>query len=218
MIKNKTVNILAIGAHHDDIDLGAGGTLAKLAKKGHQVFGLTLTDSETHYDIKNIHRTKEQAFKEAQKAAEIIGMKLLKVPEEFLAKNGELVYDVKYMRFLEKLMHQHKIDFLFCHWQYDMNTDHEAASKLSIVAGRHLNRILMYRSNWYQPDKAFNGIIYSDISKTIDIKKKALLAYESEVKNRGQDWINSFLDFNHSAGFSIGVEYAEIFEPVRYLI
>ena len=212
------MNVLTIGAHYDDIELGVGGTLAKLAMQDHQVFGLNLTDSETHYDIKNIHRTKEQAFEEAQKAAKIIGMELLRVPEEFLVKNGELIYEVRYMRFLEQLLHQYKIDLLFCHWRQDMNTDHVAAAQLSIVAGRHLNRILMYRSNWYQPDKAFNGIVYSDISRTMDIKKKALLSYESEIKNRGIKWINSFVDANRSFGFSIGVEYAEIFEPVRYLI
>lgn len=212
------MNILITGAHHDDIELGAGGTLAKLVREGHQVFGLSLTNSETHYDIRNIHRTKEEAFKEAQEAAKIIGVKLLEVPENFLVNNGELVYEVNYMRFLERILDQHKIDLLFCHWQYDMNTDHAAAAKLSIVAGRHLNRILMYRSNWYQPDKAFNGIIYSDISQTIETKKKALLAYKSEVKNRGMDWINSFIDANRSLGFGIGVKYAEVFEPIRYLI
>ena len=212
------MNILAIGAHYEDIEIGAGGTLAKLVKEGHRVFGLILTDTETHYEIRNIHRTKDVALKEAKVAAEIMGIKLLKVPDEFLAKNGELIYDVKLMRFLENILDEYKINLLFCHWRHDLNTDHTAVAKLAITAGRHLNRILMYRSNWYQPDKAFNGIVYSDISKTIDLKKRALLAHKSAIKDRGMDWINSFIDFNRSVGFSIDVKYAEVFEPVRYLI
>lgn len=212
------MNVLAIGAHHDDIELGAGGTLAKLVKAGHKVYGMTLTNSETHYDIKNIHRTKEQAIRESKKAAEIVGIEIIEVPEKFQANNGELVYNVQYMRFLETILAEKKIDMLFCHWQYDMNTDHEAASKLSMVAGRRMDKILMYRSNWYQPDKSFNGIIYSDVSDVIDIKKNALMAYEGEVKNRSMEWINSFIENNASAGFAINVKYAEVFEPIRYSI
>ena len=212
------MNILAIGAHHDDIELGAGGTLAKLAKQGDRIFGLVLTDSETHYEIKNIHRTKNVAIEEAKKAAKIIGYTLLDQPGEFVANVGGLKYTTEQMKFLEHILHKNKIETLFCHWQNDMNTDHEAASKLSIVAGRHIKRILMYRSNWYQPRQAFNGIIYSDITSTMNIKKKALLSYKSEVKNRGVDWVNSFIDANRSYGFSINTKYAEVFEPIRYSI
>ena len=212
------MNILAIGAHHDDIELGAGGTLAKYAKEGHRVYGLTLTNSETHFDIKNIHRTADQALTEAQKAAKIVGLELLETPSELASANGELSYSAKFMRFLETVQHEYKIDTIFSHWQYDMNTDHEAAAKISIVAARHVKRVLMYRSNWYQPDRAFNGIFYSDISDTIEIKRAALMAYQVEVKNRGIDWIESFIHANRAMGFSVGVNYAEVFEPVRYLM
>ena len=74
----------------------------------------------------------------------------------------------------------------------------------------------MYRSNWYQPDRAFNGIFYVDISNSIDKKIKSLESYSVEIENRSREWINSFIDHNRSFGFSIGVEYAEVFEPVRY--
>ena len=101
------------------------------------------------------------------------------------------------------------------HWQYDMNTDHAAASKISIVAARHVHNILQYRSNWYQPDRSFNGIYYIDISNHINKKIESLEKYSGEIDNRSQEWINSFIDNNRSYGFSIGVEYAEVFEPIR---
>lgn len=216
--KESKMNILAIGAHHDDIELGAGGTLARLVKEGHKVFGIILTNSETHYDIKNIHRTKSTAIKEGKTAAKIIGYKLLETPKKLAANNGELQYNSKFMRFLEDIIDEHNIDWLFTHWQYDMNTDHEASAKLSIVAARHLPRILMYRSNWYQPDRSFNGIMYSDISSTIEVKKLAIEAYAGEIKNRSREWANTFIDTNRSFGFSIGTAYAEVFEPVRFTI
>lgn len=209
------MNVLAVGAHHDDIELGAGGTLARMAQEGHKVYGITLTNSETHYEIKNIHRPHERAVREGKKAARIIGLELLETPVTFAANNGELIYSANYMRFLEKLIFDLKISTLFTHWQYDMNTDHAASAKLSIVAGRHLRDVLMYRSNWYQPDKGFNGIVYSDISSTISLKRKAIKAYAGEIKRYSKAWLDSFIDANRSWGYSVGVEYAEVFEPVR---
>ena len=40
-------NILAIGAHFDDIELAVGGTLNFLSKKGRKVYKITLTDNVT---------------------------------------------------------------------------------------------------------------------------------------------------------------------------
>lgn len=42
-------NVLIIGAHYDDAELGAGGTAAKLASEGKTVYKLTLTDNETDF-------------------------------------------------------------------------------------------------------------------------------------------------------------------------
>jgi LmbE family N-acetylglucosaminyl deacetylase len=211
------MNILAVGAHHDDIELGCGGTVARFTEEGHTVFGVVLTNSETHYALKGIHRTGEQAIVEARKAAETIGLELVDLDHP-QADNGKLVYDVELMRVLETFIAEKNIKLVFTHWQYDMNTDHEVAAKIATVAARHVHSILMYRSNWYQPDRAFNGIFYVDISKTIQKKIKSLECYSVEIANRSHEWIDSFIDHNRSFGFSIGSEYAEVFEPVRYTL
>ena len=48
-------NILMIGAHYDDVELGCGGTAAKLAEEGKNVYKLTLTDNATDFKQMNIH-------------------------------------------------------------------------------------------------------------------------------------------------------------------
>lgn len=212
------MNILAVGAHHDDIDLGVGGTLAKLAKEGNKVYGIVLTDSETHYDLRNVHRTSNQAIKDAARASKIIGYKLIKVPSELVGKVGELQYSAGYMRFLEGIIQKNNIEMIFTHWKHDMNTDHVATSEISIVAARRVNRVLMYRSNWYPVDKTFNTIVYSDITKTMSIKIKALRAFPGEIKRFGEDWIESFVSANRTWGYTIGTKYAEVFEPVRFTL
>ncbi|UCF05083.1 MAG: PIG-L family deacetylase [bacterium] len=211
------MNVLVVGAHHDDIELGCGGTVARLTEEGHTVYGVVLTNSETHYDVRNIHRTKEQALVEAKRAAEVIGLTLteLDYPQ---VDNGLLEYDVELMRTTERFIAKHDIELVFSHWQYDMNTDHEAAAKITTVASRHVPSVLMYRSNWYQPDRAFNGIFYVDISRYIEKKIKSLECYSVEISNRSREWIDSFIDHNRSYGFSIDSEYAEVFEPMRYTL
>lgn len=209
------MNILAVGAHHDDIELGCGGALARMTLEGHSVFGIILTDSETHYSHRNIHRTSQDALYESFEAAKHIGIRYLPADVP-LKNNGELTYDVDTMRYLEGLINEHEVTMVFSHWQNDLNTDHAAAAKMTVVAARRISRVLMYRSNWYQPQQPFNGNIYIDISTTINRKKQALSCYKTEIANRGTEWIDTFLNANRIAGFTIDKEYAEVFESVRY--
>jgi N-acetylglucosamine malate deacetylase 1 len=209
------MNVLAVGAHHDDIEIGCGGALARLARQGHKTFGVTLTNSETHYDLRGIHRTKAQAAAEAGRAAEVLGLALLSL-EGAGSDNGTLAYDVHLMRRLEGLMAAHRISMVFSHWRLDLNTDHEAAAKMTLVAARHVPCVLMYRSNWYQPATPFNGTFFVDISDVIELKRRSLACFETEIANRTPDWIESFIDRERSAGFAVGKRYAETFEPVRY--
>ncbi len=209
------MNVLAIGAHHDDIELGCGGTIARLNREGHSTFGIILTNSETHYPIRSIHRTSTQAKDEAEKAAEVIGLKLIYLQTQHI-DNGKLTYDVNLMRKIEQVIVDYNITMVFSHWRSDLNTDHEAAAKLSITAARHVPNVLMYRSNWYQPSLPFNPLFSVDISDTINLKKEALECYVSEITNRGRAWIDSFLDYNRSSGFRIDKQYAEVFEPLKY--
>jgi LmbE family N-acetylglucosaminyl deacetylase len=209
------MNVLAIGAHHDDIELGCGGSLARLARQGHKTFGLTLTNSETHYDLRGIHRTNAQATSEAARAADVLGLTLLSL-DGAGRDNGTLTYDVHLMRRLEELMAQYEISLVFSHWRLDLNTDHEAAAKMTLVAARHVPCVLMYRSNWYQPAGPFGGTFFVDISDVIHLKRKSLECYQTEIANRTPDWIESFIDRERNAGFAIGKPYAESFEPVKF--
>ena len=211
------MNVLCIGAHHDDIELGCGGTVGRLVEQGHRVWGIVLTDSETHCDILGLHRPAEQALAEAKQAADILGLSLTKLPSA-PARNGELRYDVQVMRQLERLLADQKIEMVFSHWSGDLNTDHHAAAKLSVVACRHVNCHLMFRSNWYQPSDPFNGTVYVDISRQIDRKRIALTCYAGEIRSRQEKWMRSILEGNSVCGAAVNVEYAECFQPVRLLM
>ena len=55
-------NVLIVGAHYDDTELGAGGTAAKLAAEGKNVYKLTLTDNVTRFAHMNIQVEYAEGF------------------------------------------------------------------------------------------------------------------------------------------------------------
>lgn len=208
-------NILAIGCHCDDIVIGAGGTLAKYAASGHKVYGVTLTDSETHYRARNIHRTKEAAFSEECGAAQIIGYEVIDC-KEIQCANGCLRYNVEVMRYLEETIHSLEIDTVFTHWKNDLNMDHSECYRIVGVAARHVGSLFTFRTNWYTDStSSLSENSFSDITGTVEIKKRALFSYKSEIANRGEEWIQSFLEYNRIIGGWNGCGSMEAFECIK---
>ena len=80
------MNVLAIGAHFDDIELGCGGALAKHVKNGDKVIGFIDTSSGFNSVDGDVLRRDKDALKEAQNASRIIGYQLLqgKIPTFYL--------------------------------------------------------------------------------------------------------------------------------------
>lgn len=71
------MNVLAIGAHPDDIELYAGGTLAKYAKCGDKVFMATATNGNIGSATHSMEEIAVIRKEEARKSASIIGAEYL---------------------------------------------------------------------------------------------------------------------------------------------
>jgi LmbE family N-acetylglucosaminyl deacetylase len=208
------MKILAIGAHFDDVELGCGGTLARHVQSGDETTIFVATDSGYSNYAKKVIRRPEVALAEGRRAAEILGAADLvcaNFPTNNLVLNDDLVCAIL------RLVEERKIDLIYTHWTGDMHSDHRVVGQASITAGRHVPRLLMYRSNYYDTDAAFRGNFYSDISATVETKRAAIRAHESEYARVGEKWMTFFLNQNRNDGIRIGVEYAEVFEVVKYL-
>jgi LmbE family N-acetylglucosaminyl deacetylase len=86
------------------------------------------------------------------------------------------------------------------------------------MGGRHVPRVLMYRSNYYDTEQMFKGNFYSDISDVMDKKIEVIKSHKSELERVRGKWIEFFANQNSNDGQKIGVKYAECFEVVRYLV
>jgi len=206
-------NVLAIGAHFDDVEIGCAGTLAKHKAKGDKVIILVITHSKySNYDG-NIIREKEKAFSEGSQAAEILDCELIC----FQWETKQVIFGYKLIEEINKIIDAYKIDIIYTHWDYDVHQDHLAIGKASLNAGRKVNNILMYQSNLYMNTRMFRANFFVDISDYIDLKIAAINAHESEVKKFGPEWINFWINEAMNNGKKLNVKYAEAFQLVKYL-
>lgn len=208
------MNILAIGAHFDDVELGCGGTLAKHAANGDKVYVFVATVSGFSNQYDQAVRANEIALKEANEAMREIGA------TELICGNFKTL-EVEFIDPLNieiiKIVQQKKIDLVYSHWTGDIHHDHQAVARAALHSCRHVPRLLMYRSNWYHSTQDFRGNFYIDITDFWKAKERAIKAHASEVERTGNKWISFFHNEAENAGQRIGVKYAEIFEVVKWL-
>lgn len=208
------MNVLAVGAHFDDLELGCSGTLIKHVNNGDKVTMIVVTASDYKNPKGDLIRGREIAHEEGVKAANIIGAKLICLNYETFM----VPFDESLTEKLNSYVDKFKIDVVYSHWIYDLHRDHQYAGKCTLMAARHVPKFLLYRSNFYDTEQQFRGNFYSDISQVMDKKLKVIKAHASELKRVRYQWLHFFTKQHENDGQKIGVKYAECFEIVRYLV
>jgi LmbE family N-acetylglucosaminyl deacetylase len=208
------MNILAIGAHFDDIELGCGGALAKHVSNGDKVYVYVATDSGYANQNAVAVRSEKTAMGEAKNAMAILGA------EELICGNFKTL-QIEFIDPLNisiiKLVEKYQIDRVYTHWAGDIHHDHQAVSKATLHSCRHVPQILMYRSNWYYSSSDFKGNYCIDISEFWEVKKKAIECHVSELERTAYKWMSFFDNEAINCGQRLGVERAESFEIVKFL-
>ena len=110
-------NILIVGAHFDDAELGAGGTAAKMVSLGKKVYKFTLTDNETHFAQRNVHVSFSDSVRQSAEAAKAIGM--IEIDNKDPVPHAALVYGTKIMQKLESIIFDYHIDTILLHLYTD---------------------------------------------------------------------------------------------------
>ena len=205
-------NILVVGAHFDDAELGCGGTMAKLAAEGKSVYKLTLTDNVTNFEQMNIHVDMESSISDSAKACE--EMKVTEITDFEMVECNHLVYNTEIMQKVEAIIFKYNIDTVFIHYHADMNRDHIEASKICLTAARHCKNIFYYQSNGYILNETFYPTVFFDISDYYDAKKRALERYQGD-HNRFDRLFDISLKRTEIWGYANKVAYAEGFVPVK---
>jgi LmbE family N-acetylglucosaminyl deacetylase len=208
------MNVLAIGAHFDDVELGCGGALAKHVAKGDKVVVYVATVSGFSNHRNSEVRSNDVAQAEGEAAMRALGIEHL-ICGSFKTLEVEFVdpLNIEILRIIE----DHQIDMVYTHWIGDIHHDHQAVGRAALHSSRHVPRLLMYRSNWYHSPMEFRGNFYVDITATWEKKRDAILAHASEVERTGRKWISFFENEAENAGQRIGRHYAEVFEVLKWI-
>lgn len=221
--------VLAIGAHPDDIEQFAGGTLALLAKQGIEVLIAAMTDGACgsrelpEEEIIKIRR------KESEIGAKIIGAKFTNLG----IRDGSVSYDLETTKKVVKLIREFKPDIIITHPTIDYMTDHAHTGRITLWAvpeSTHPNFVVDTKASAldkqpcvYHTDP--QGLIGSDgqiarvntivdISEVIDQKLKAFGTHKSQIGFLGKDKIDSVEKTRRWAitrGQQVRVEYGEGF-------
>lgn len=228
------MNILAIGAHPDDLEINCAGTLAKYASQGHKVFMATATNgnigSATH-SMEEIARIRKQ---EATNSAALIGAEYI-----CLDYDDEMFFEDKEarMKFID-LVRYCKADVILTHNPEDYNPDHELTSKIIndiavMIPIAHLktknppyDRIP--RIFYFEPANGMNFIPtdYVDITAFFETKKNMLGCHVSQMAWMSNNFKEAYKEdnakfFEHMTilsmfrGMQSGVRYAEGFVRAR---
>ncbi len=193
------MNILVVGPHPDDQELGMGGTIARLVEQGHDVLLLDMTDGEP-----TPHGDRATRAAEAARAAGILGARrrLLDLP------NRELVHSIAARHLVAGVIREHRAQIVFTPAMPDAHPDHVATTRIvedarfdAKLTGTDMPgepiypRWLIYYYCTHLrtiPQPSF----LLDISGYQDVKRRAILAYETQFvipeKNRPiVDWLEA---------------------------
>ena len=161
------MNILAIGAHPDDIEIGCGGMLIKAVRNGHSVYLYNITQGEKAGDP-------QQRAEELRRTARYIGAKGLYIdrfPDTGLSLTSDLINHI------ESCVSMCKPDLVITHPMTDTHHDHRVVAEASIEAGRNVSNLLSYEMPL---TKGFDPHIYYDISDSMDAKLELLSLFQSQ--------------------------------------
>lgn len=228
------LDILAIGAHPDDVELGCGATLAKEIANGKKVGIIDLTRGEL-----GTRGTAETRDEESTNAANIIGISV-RTNMEFA--DGFFTTDKSHQLELIKMIRLYKPEIVLCNAVEDRHIDHAKGSQL-VSDACFLSGLLKIdtkhedEDDWqepWRPKAVYHYIqwkdlkpdIVVDVSDFIDKKMEAVLAYktqfydpkseEPETPISSKNFTDSIRYRARNLGRLIGTEYGEGFTVERY--
>lgn len=212
---NTIQNVLVIGAHYDDSELGVGGVMARFLNEGKVVYKITLTDTAVISEDMGLDIKSDRVKENSRQACLALGG--VEEIEFSTQPYGQLNYKQEIMQDLEHIIFIKKIDTVFMHFADDYNTDHMAAHKICKTAARHVKNLLMYQSNPYITFEHFCPNFFVDISNVVDKKCAALDCYDTEHDRWGH-LFDTNIQRNAIWGYGNHTECVEGFVAIKMML
>jgi len=214
-------NILVVGPHPDDQELGMGGAIARLAAQGHRLLLLDMTNGEP-----TPHGSPAQREKEWTAATTILDGGTGNLTRRLLGlPNRQLQHSLEARHAVAGAIREHGAEIVFLPFFEDAHPDHVATTRIvedarfdakltktdlpgEPVYPKWLIYYYCTHLRWVA-----NPTFCIDITEQMDTKEKSILAYETQfvIPERNRKVVDWLRQMNGYMGSRIGVPYAEPF-------
>lgn len=228
------LNILAIGSHPDDVELGCGATIAKEVANGKKVGIVDLTRGEL-----GTRGTAETRDKESARAANILGVAFR---HNMGFADGFFINDKEHQMELIRIIRKYRPDVVLCNAIEDRHIDHAKGSNL-VSDACFLSGLIKIetqssdeegKQDAWRPKHVYHYIQWKniepdfvvDVSSFINKKMEAVLAYETQFYDSNskepetpistKNFTDSIIYRARDLGRLVGVEHGEGFTAERF--
>lgn len=198
------MNILAVGAHPDDIEFGCGGSLVKYFNRGNRIALYVFTGGDSG-------GSKEIRKKEQEEMAKKINAKIFwgKYDDTCIPTCKEAIQK------LEDVISEVKPDLVLVNWPDDTHQDHRTVADITVSATRYIKNVLFFE---VPTSKGFEPDVFVDIGDVMKDKMELLETHASQVfatRIAGLSILESATSCANFRGFQGRVKYAEGFRALR---
>ncbi len=224
--------ILVIAAHPDDEVLGCGGTMARLAMEGNDVYTLILGEGVTSRDKKRDRINREKDLGELKnhiiEANKLLGVKKT-YTFDFPDNRFDTVALLDIIKAIEEVKGDVSPDIMFTHHHGDLNVDHNITFRAALTACRPIKdesvkEVYSFEipssTEWNAPSSItyFMPDYFVDVSKGIEAKNNALKEYKSELRDFPHPRSLEALELNAKQwAIKVGLEVVEAFKTIRII-
>lgn len=227
--------ILIIAAHPDDEVLGCGGIIAKENDNGNVVKVVIMaTGKSSRYNEQlpntNIQNEIDKLYQESKEALGILGVDYENIIYgNFPDQRLDTIPMLDLIHFLKHIIQDYKPDIVYTHHSEDYNIDHRIVYDATVFTcrpyhGEHYPSELysfevLSSTEWaYHGKEPFKPNVFVYIKDQIERKKRAIIAYNSELKDyphpRSERGVENLA---MKRGNEVSQEYAEAFELIRII-
>lgn len=200
-LERKPITLMAIGGHIGDMELTAGGVLAKHSLLGDKIVTVALTAGEKGKPAGvNVKDYRKQKVDEAQGFARMLHGEAVVLDYE----DGDLPNDQTVRYQVAQLIRQYKPNLLITHWTTSMHKDHMATSTIvkdaqfyagvdgfSIDGSPHFSKGPYYAENWEDPT-GFKPYIFIDITDGYQLWKEAAALHQFVTQSKSFKYLEYY--------------------------
>ena len=197
------LNVLAIGAHPDDIELGCGAALLAHRQAGHPVTMLVMTAGLGPAERRA--RPEEQ-----EEAAALLRAGLVWGGFD----DGQIPADGPAVKVIENAITHTGAEIIYTHAAGDSHQDHRAVAAATTAAARRTQRVLCYES---PTSLRFSPTHFVDVDGLVEAKLGLIRAHLSQVMKNGLVDLEAIEAQARYRGFQARVRNAEAFEATRFV-